>query len=64
MGVIRVARGETKRMAVLFGCTGQTVRNALREVTEGDLTERIRREALRTGGVEVPRRRMIKKANV
>lgn len=59
MGVIRVERGETKRMAKLFGCTDQTVRNALREVTEGDLTERIRAEALRSGGVEVKRRKSV-----
>lgn len=64
MGRIRVERGETKRMAKLFGCTDQTVRNALREVTEGELTERIRKEALSAGGIEVPRRRLNRKATV
>ena len=64
MGVIRVAHGETSRMAKLFGCTGQTVRNALREITEGDLTDRIRAEALKSGGVEAPRLRNIKRANI
>lgn len=61
MGAIRVERGETARMAKLFCCTGQTVRNALREVTRGDLTERIRKEALNAGGVEVPRRKTRRK---
>lgn len=63
MGRIRVERGETKRMAELFRCTDQTVRNALREITEGDLTERIRAEALRAGGVEV-KRRLVKKTSI
>ena len=57
MGRIRVERGETTRMAKLFCCTGQTIRNALRDITEGELTDRIRSEALKSGGVEVPRRR-------
>lgn len=64
MGKIRVDHGETGRMAKLFNCTTQTVRNALREVTEGELTERIRKEALRAGGIEVPRRRLTRKEAV
>lgn len=61
MGKIRVEHGQTTRMAKLFGCTSQTVRNALREITEGDLTARIRAEALATGGVEVKKRKLTSK---
>jgi predicted transcriptional regulator len=56
MGKILVERGEISRMARLFGCTCQTVRNAIRGVTEGERTERIREEALKAGGVEKPRK--------
>ena len=59
MGRILVVKGETTRMAKLFGCTMQTVRNALRETTEGDLTNRIRKEALNSGGVEQKRKRVL-----
>jgi hypothetical protein len=36
MAKIIVERGETTRMAKLFGCSGQAVRNALRYLTEGE----------------------------
>jgi hypothetical protein len=55
---ILVERGEVTRMAKLFECTGQTVRNALRGFTEGELTSRVRTEALRAGGVEKPKRKI------
>jgi hypothetical protein len=55
---ILVERGEVGRMAKLFGCTGQTVRNALRGLTESELTDSIRAEALRAGGAEKPKRRI------
>ena len=57
MGRIRIEHGETTRIAKLFRCTTQTVRNALREITEGGLSDDIRTEALRTGGIEISRRR-------
>jgi hypothetical protein len=53
---ILVERGETSRMSRLFEVTDQTVRNALRGKTLGEMTERIRAEALRAGGVERKRR--------
>jgi hypothetical protein len=53
---ILVERGETSRMSRLFEVTDQTVRNALRGKTLGEMTERIRAEALRSGGVERKRR--------
>ena len=55
---ILVIRGEVSRMARLFECSGQAVRNALRGWAESELTDRIRAEALRAGGVEVPKRRL------
>lgn len=61
MKEIRVARGETKRMAKLFGYTDQTIRNAIRGVVQGEDTERIRAEALRAGGAEVKRRKAVSK---
>jgi DeoR/GlpR family transcriptional regulator of sugar metabolism len=57
---ILVERGEVTRMSKLFGCTGQTVRNALRGLAESELTDRIRADALKAGGVEKPKRRVIK----
>jgi hypothetical protein len=60
---ILVERGETSRMGRLFEVTDQTVRNALRGRTLGDMTERIRAEALRAGGVAVPKRRLRKDGN-
>ncbi|MDR1348017.1 MAG: ArsR family transcriptional regulator [Prevotellaceae bacterium] len=57
---ILVAYGETSRMAKLHGCTLQTVRNALRGFVESELADRIRAEALRAGGIEKPKRRVIK----
>lgn len=47
---ILVMRGETSRIGHLFGVTSQTVREALRYRTESDLSEKIREEALRSGG--------------
>ncbi len=58
MGEIIVKHGEKKRMAKLFGCTTQTIKNALREVTISELTDRIREEAVKSGGMEQKRRRV------
>ena len=55
---ILVIRGETSRISRLFEVTDQTVRNALRGLVEGELTDKIRAEALRAGGLEVPKRRV------
>ncbi|MDR1368944.1 MAG: hypothetical protein LBJ72_02280 [Dysgonamonadaceae bacterium] len=61
MQEIRVKRGETTRMATKFGCTRQTIRNALRGITEGERTEEIREDAMKYGGALVPRRPVQKK---
>ena len=53
---ILVESGEKKKLAAYFGVTTQTVRNALRGLTEGDQPDRIRREAIRRGGAVVKRR--------
>jgi hypothetical protein len=58
---ILVERGEVKRMAKLFCCSYQTVRNALRGFAECERAYRIREDALRAGGVEKPRRRVVSK---
>ncbi|MCM1031612.1 MAG: hypothetical protein NC410_09280 [Oscillibacter sp.] len=39
-------RGTIEKMAKAFGVTGQTVRNALRFISEGELADKIRKEAL------------------
>jgi DeoR/GlpR family transcriptional regulator of sugar metabolism len=64
MGKIFVDRGEIGRMARLFNVSYQTVRNALRGVTESELAERIRAEALKGGGVEKPRKVKILRVEV
>lgn len=53
---ILVESGEKKKLAAYFGVTTQTVRNALRGLTEGDQPDRIRAEALRRGGAVVKKR--------
>lgn len=40
----------TRRIAQHFGCSGQTVRNALRFLTDGELPDAIRKEALKNYG--------------
>lgn len=52
---ILVERGMVQNLARLFETTPQTVRNALRYCTEGELPDRIRDEAKRQGGVEIKR---------
>jgi hypothetical protein len=56
MGKIFVDRGEVIRIARLFNCTDQAVRNALRGAVESDRAKGIRAEALRSGGVERKKR--------
>lgn len=48
---IKVRRGSITQLAKLFECTEQTVRNAIRGVTEGESPERIRVEAVKQGFV-------------
>ncbi|MDR1459088.1 MAG: hypothetical protein LBI60_02615 [Bacteroidales bacterium] len=57
---IFVGRGETGRMARLFLVTSQAVRNAIRGLSNSELSDRIREEALRSGGVLTPNKRMKK----
>ena len=46
--------GDCKRMAIEFGCTPQTVSNALNFKTPySELAAKIRRYALEHGGIEV-----------
>lgn len=47
-------RGMIKALASHFGVTDQTVRNALRGITEGEQPDLIRREALKRGAVQKP----------
>lgn len=49
---ILVETGEKKKLAEYFNVTQQTVRNALRGLTEGEQPDKIRAEALRRGGAE------------
>lgn len=53
---ILVESGEKKKLATYFGVTTQTIRNALRGLTEGEQPDRIRAEALRRGGAVVKKR--------
>lgn len=39
-------RGTVKKMAQAFGVTDQTIRNALRFISEGELADKIRKEAI------------------
>lgn len=54
MRKIIVERGMTTTLAKLFECTDQCVRNALRGATESELSQRIRKEALKQGGFYKP----------
>lgn len=47
---ILTERGEAQRIASIFNVSPQTVRNALRFITEGEQPDRIREEALKGGG--------------
>lgn len=47
---ILVARGEVQRISKLFNVTDQTVRNALKFITEGDEPDKFRAEAIKGGG--------------
>lgn len=51
--VIIVPHGQTKRIAIQFGCTIQTVRNALKYMSDTEQAQRIRKEAIELyGGTE------------
>ncbi len=52
MARILVERGSVKKLARFFEVSEQTVRNALRYITEGEMPERIREKALSSGGVK------------
>ncbi len=54
MKKIIVERGMTVKLARIFCCTDQCVRNALRGATESELSQRIRKEALKQGGFYKP----------
>lgn len=47
---ILVARGEVQRIAALFEVSDQTIRNALKFITEGEEPDRYRKEAIKGGG--------------
>lgn len=46
---LTVTRGSVSKLAKLFECTEQSVRNALRGVTMGETPERIRLESVKQG---------------
>ena len=51
--VIIVPHGTTGKMAKHFGCTIQTVRNALKYISDTEQAQRIRKEAIEYyGGTE------------
>jgi len=54
MKKIIVERGMTTILAKLFECSDQTIRMALRGITETELSQRIRKEALKQGGFYKP----------
>jgi DeoR/GlpR family transcriptional regulator of sugar metabolism len=56
MARILVERGSVKKLATLFEVSEQTVRNALRYITEGETPERIREKALSSGGIKTKRK--------
>lgn len=53
---ILTERGEVARIAKLYSVSGQTVRNALRYITEGETSDAIRKEAIDAGGVVITRK--------
>ena len=53
---IYVERGETARLAKIYGVTQQTVRQALRCITNTDTAEKIRQDALKGGGFVIKRK--------
>jgi DeoR/GlpR family transcriptional regulator of sugar metabolism len=53
MGKILVRHGEKMELAKLFGVSTVTVRSALNEVTQSELSKRIRKAAIQRGGAEV-----------
>lgn len=61
MKQIIVRHGDKDRIASLLSCSPQTVRLALIYAIDTDLAQRIRKEALRSGGAEVPRYKRTRK---
>lgn len=56
MNEIFVKYGMSSRLAKEFGCTIQTVRLALRGAVNSELSHRIRKKALKWGGLEDKRK--------
>lgn len=56
MNEIFVKYGMSSRLAKEFGCTIQTVRLALRGAVDSELSHRIRKKALKWGGLEDKRK--------
>ena len=56
MSEIVVRYGSVTKLANICGCTMQSVRLALRGLVESDLATKIRKEAIKLGGVEIKRR--------
>lgn len=53
MSEIIIRHGHTTLLAKKCNCTIQTVRLALKGITSSELSDRIRKEALELGGVEI-----------
>lgn len=59
MNEILVKRGISSKLARYHTCTPQSVRLALRGITESELSDQIRRTALAWGGLEDKHRRSV-----
>ncbi|RNC63589.1 hypothetical protein D7D25_15665 [Proteiniphilum sp. X52] len=53
MGEILMKHGERRDIAKMLNVSEVTVRNALKDRTQSELSERIRRLAIQRGGIEV-----------
>lgn len=53
MSEIIVRYGQTTQLAKKCNCTIQSVRMALKGITDSELADRIRSEAIEMGGIEV-----------
>lgn len=53
MSEIIVRHGHSTQLAKKCNCTIQSVRLALKGITDSELSDRIRKEAIKMGGVEI-----------
>lgn len=60
MNEIMVKYGRVTQLAKICGCTIQSVRLALKGSVESDLASKIRKEAIKIGGVELKKPKVVK----